>query len=307
MKTHHFSTALSTSLGKPNRFPSPAKLNLFLYINGKLPNGYHELQTLFQFLDFGDWLTIDIRQDRQIHITPEIPGLPLEQNLIYRAATLLQEKTGCTLGATIHLDKILPMGGGIGGGSSNAATTLLALNYLWQTHLSIDELAELGLKLGADVPIFVHGQAAFAEGVGEKIQYCEPQEKYYVVLKPDTAISTAVVFSDPNLPRNTEKRSLVQLLNQPFANDCEKVVRTQYPEVEKALLWLLQYAPARLTGTGACVFAEFDDEKSAQAVFQQKPKEFFGFVAKGLNVSPLHAMLKQLSTNQSIYTQPEVI
>ena len=186
------------------------------------------------------------------------------------------------------------MGGGIGGGSSNAATTLLALNYLWQTNLSIDELADLGLKLGADVPIFVHGQAAFAEGVGEKIQYCKPQEKYYVVLKPETAISTAVVFSDPDLPRNTEKRSLVQLLNQPFANDCEKVVRTQYPEVEKALLWLLQYAPARLTGTGACVFAEFDDEKSAQAVFQQKPKEFFGFVAKGLNVSPLHAMLKQL-------------
>ena len=307
MKTHHFSTALSTSLGKPNRFPSPAKLNLFLYINGKLPNGYHELQTLFQFLDFGDWLTIDIRQDKQIHITPEIPGLPLEQNLIYRAATLLQGKTGCTLGATIHLDKILPMGGGIGGGSSNAATTLLALNYLWQTNLSIDELAEIGLKLGADVPIFVHGQAAFAEGVGEKIQYCEPQEKYYVVLKPETAISTAVVFSDPDLPRNTEKRSLAELLNQPFANDCEKVVRTQYPEVEKALLWLLQYAPARLTGTGACVFAEFNDEKAAQAVFQHKPKEFFGFVAKGLNVSPLHVMLKQLSTNQSIYTQPEVI
>ena len=218
MKTHHFSTALSTSLGKPNRFPSPAKLNLFLYINGKLPNGYHELQTLFQFLDFGDWLTIDIRQDKQIHITPEIPGLPLEQNLIYRAATLLQEKTACTLGASIHLDKILPMGGGIGGGSSNAATTLLALNYLWQTNLSIDELAEIGLKLGADVPIFVHGQAAFAEGVGEKIQYCEPQEKYYVVLKPETAISTAVVFSDPDLPRNTEKRSLAELLNQPFAN-----------------------------------------------------------------------------------------
>ena len=145
------------------------------------------------------------------------------------------------------------------------------------------------------------------EGVGEKIQYCEPQEKYYVVLKPETAISTAVVFSDPDLPRNTEKRSLAELLNQPFANDCEKVVRTQYPEVEKALLWLLQYAPARLTGTGACVFAEFDDEKSAQAVFQQKPKEFFGFVAKGLNVSPLHTMLKQLSTNQFIYTQPEVI
>ena len=293
MKTHHFSTALSTSLGKPNRFPSPAKLNLFLYINGKLPNGYHELQTLFQFLDFGDWLTIDIRQDKQIHITPEIPGLPLEQNLIYRAATLLQEKTGCTLGATIHLDKILPMGGGIGGGSSNAATTLLALNYLWQTNLSIDELAEIGLKLGADVPIFVHGQAAFAEGVGEQITYCEAPEKWYLVLKPNVSISTAVVFSDPDLPRNTPKKPLQQLLQEKYANDCEKVVRDHYSEVEELLNWLVEYAPARLTGTGACVFAEFNDEQSAQLVLQAKPKNCFGFVAKGLNLSPLHAMLQR--------------
>lgn len=295
MKTHQFSTALSTesSLGKPRRFPSPAKLNLFLYINGKLPNSYHELQTLFQFLDFGDWLEIDVReQDDQIIITPNIPNLKTEDNLIYRAAKLLQEKAQVTQGATIHLDKILPMGGGVGGGSSNAATALLALNYLWKANLSINELAEMGLTLGADVPIFVHGHAAFAEGVGEKITYCDPTEKWFVVLKPESAISTAVIFNDPDLPRNTPKRTLNALLNAPYENDCQKVVLNHYSDVEKALNWLLKYAPARLTGTGACVFAEFDNEAEAQACFQQKPRELFGFVAKGLNVSPLHQLLK---------------
>jgi 4-(cytidine 5'-diphospho)-2-C-methyl-D-erythritol kinase len=301
MKSHQFSTALcqntTQSNGKPLRFPSPAKLNLFLYINGKLPNGYHELQTLFQFLDFGDWLEISIREeDNQIVLTPEIPNLKTEDNLIYRAAKLLQEKANIQLGANIHLNKILPIGGGVGGGSSNAATALVALNYLWQANLSIDELAKLGLTLGADVPIFVHGHAAFAEGVGEKITYCEPAEKWFVVLKPDDSISTAVIFQDPNLLRNTPKKSLEQLLSEPYVNDCEKVVINHYSNVEKAINWLLQYAPARLTGTGACVFAEFDHEAEAQAVFRQKPEEFFGFVAKGLNVSPLHAMLKQLSS-----------
>ena len=252
MKSHQFSTALcqntTQSNGKPLRFPSPAKLNLFLYINGKLPNGYHELQTLFQFLDFGDWLEISIREeDNQIVLTPEIPNLKTEDNLIYRAAKLLQEKANIQLGANIHLDKILPMGGGVGGGSSNAATALVALNYLWQANLSIDELAKLGLTLGADVPIFVHGHAAFAEGVGEKITYCEPAEKWFVVLKPDDSISTAVIFRDPNLPRNTPKKSLEQLLSEPYVNDCEKVVINHYSNVEKALNWLLQYAPARLT------------------------------------------------------------
>ena len=313
MKSHQFSTALcqntTQSNGKPLRFPSPAKLNLFLYINGKLPNGYHELQTLFQFLDFGDWLEISVREeDNQIILTPEIPNLKTEDNLIYRAAKLLQEKANIPFGANIHLDKILPMGGGVGGGSSNAATALVALNYLWQANLSIDELAKLGLTLGADVPIFVHGHAAFAEGVGEKITYCEPAEKWFVVLKPDDSISTAVIFQDQNLKRNTPKKSLEQLLSDPYVNDCEKVVINHYSNVEKALNWLLQYAPARLTGTGACVFAEFDHKAEAQAVFRQKPETFFGFVAKGLNVSPLHAMLKQLS---STYThrqsKPEVL
>lgn len=312
MKNYQFSTALldtTSQNGKLLRFPSPAKLNLFLYINGRLPNGYHELQTLFQFLDFGDWLEISVREnDDRIVLTPEIPNLKTEDNLIYRAAKLLQEKARISQGATIHLDKILPMGGGVGGGSSNAATALVALNYLWQADLSVEELAQLGLSLGADVPIFVHGHAAFAEGVGEKIRDCDPAEKWFVVLKPDDAISTAVVFQDPNLPRNTPKKSLEQLLNESYRNDCEKVVVNHYSNVEKALNWLLQYAPARLTGTGACVFAEFDRETDAQAVFRQKPAEFFGFVAKGLNVSPLHAMLKQLSsTHTHRQSTPEVL
>ena len=298
MKSHQFSTALcqntTQSNGKPLRFPSPAKLNLFLYINGKLPNGYHELQTLFQFLDFGDWLEMSIREeDNQIVLTPEIPNLKTEDNLIYRAAKLLQEKANIQFGANIHLDKILPMGGGVGGGSSNAATTLVALNDLWKTGLTTEELAQLGLSLGADVPIFVHGKAAFAEGVGEQITYCEVPEKWYVVLKPNVSISTAVIFSDPDLPRQTPKKPLSQLLQEEYANDCEKVVRDHYSEVEELLNWLVKYAPARLTGTGACVFAEFDDEKSAQWVLEAKPQNCFGFVAKGLNLSPLHAMLQR--------------
>lgn len=300
MKNYQFSTALLSSKqqGKKWRFPCPAKLNLFLYINAQRPDGYHELQTLFQFLDFGDWLSIDVRSDGEIILTPEIPHLKTEDNLIYRAAKLLQQKTGCTLGADLHLDKILPMGGGVGGGSSNAATALVALNYLWNTKLPLSELAELGLQLGADVPIFVHGQAAFAEGVGEKLTFCQPPEKWFLVLKPETSISTAVVFKDPHLPRNTAKRPLKELLVTKYENDCEKVVLNHYSEVEEVLGWLLQYAPARLTGTGACVFAEFDNEQAAQSAFLDKPEKYFGFVAQGKNISPLHQMLKYLSQQE---------
>ncbi|PJG83321.1 4-(cytidine 5'-diphospho)-2-C-methyl-D-erythritol kinase [Caviibacterium pharyngocola] len=295
MKPYRFSTALlPKKQGDMLFFPCPAKLNLFLYINAKRADGYHELQTLFQFLDFGDWLGIALRDDQKITLKPDIPDLKTEDNLIYRAARLLQEKTGTTLGADLVLDKILPMGGGVGGGSSDAATTLVALNHLWQTGLSLNELAELGLTLGADVPIFVHGKAAFAEGVGEKLTFCSPPEKWYAVIKPNVSISTAVVFKDPNLPRDTPKRPLAQLLNEKYTNDCEKVVRNHYSEVEETLLRLLKYAPARLTGTGACVFAECNDEQSAQAVLRAKPEKFFGFVAKGLNYSPLHQMLEKL-------------
>lgn len=279
---------------KKNLFPSPAKLNLFLYINGKRPDGYHELQTLFQFLDYGDWLTINPCQDGQIHLSPALCGVKNEDNLIYRAAKLLQQKTDCTKGAEITIEKVLPIGGGIGGGSSNAATTLVALNHLWQTKLSCQTLCKLGRQLGADVPIFVAGHAAFAEGVGEILTPCFPEEKWFVVLKPDIAISTTNIFTAPDLPRQTPKRSLAELLALPYANDCEKVVRNLYPEVEELLLWLLKYAPARLTGTGACIFAEFDNQEQAQAVFSAKPKHITGFVAQGLNHSPLQRMIEKL-------------
>ena len=281
-------------LGKPLRFPCPAKLNLFLYINQKRADGYHELQTLFQFLDYGDWLTITINRSGKIELSETLANVPLQQNLIYRAALLLQQTCQCQFGATIQLEKHLPMGGGVGGGSSDAATTLVALNYLWQTNLSTTQLAELGLQLGADVPIFVHGKAAFAEGVGEKITYCQPQEKYYVVVKPPVAISTAAIFRDVNLPRNTPKKTITELLVGNYTNDCEKVVRDHYPEVEQAIQWLVQYAPTRLTGTGACIFAEFTDKDQALAVFEQRPANLTGFVAKGVNESPLYLTLKQL-------------
>lgn len=272
-------------------FPSPAKLNLFLYITGQRTDGYHELQTLFQFLDFGDELTITPTQDGQIRLNTTLDAVPTEQNLIYRAAILLQQQTACQQGAHITLLKRLPMGGGVGGGSSNAATTLVALNHLWQTGLSLETLAEIGLQLGADVPIFVRGFAAFAEGVGEKLTPCFPPEKWYLVLKPTVSISTPLIFSHPDLPRNTPVRSMETCLAGKWANDCEKIVRDQYSEVEELLSWLIQYAPSQLTGTGACVFAEFECEADAQRVFAQKPAHIQGFVAKGQNISPLHQNL----------------
>lgn len=272
-------------------FPSPAKLNLFLYITGKLPNGYHELQTLFQFLDFGDEIEIEITAQSEIKLLNAVEGVATEENLIYRAAKLLQKQTACSQGAKIAVNKKLPMGAGLGGGSSNAATVLVALNHLWQTQLSLEQLAELGLSLGADVPIFVHGFAAFAEGVGEKLTPCKIPEKWYLVLKPDVAISTAAIFSHQDLPRNTPKRTLTVLLQSPWLNDCEKIVKDLYPEVDECLSWLIKYAPARLTGTGACVFAEFDCKDDALAAFQAMPSDYQGFVAQGQNISPLHQTL----------------
>lgn len=276
------------------KFPSPAKLNLFLYITGKRPNGYHDLQTLFQFLNFGDEIDIETTDDGEIVLLNEVAGVAKEDNLIYRSAKLLQNQTACKRGAKIRVTKNLPMGGGVGGGSSNAATVLVALNYLWNTGLSLEKLAEIGLSLGADVPIFVRGFAAFAEGVGEVLTPCEPAEKWYVVLKPNVSISTAVVFQDPNLPRNTPKRSMEELMAETWANDCEKTVRSHYFEVEDLMAKLLKYAPFRLTGTGACIFAEFDSESEARAVFAHKPENLFGFVAKGQNRSPLHQQLNLL-------------
>ncbi|USD40442.1 4-(cytidine 5'-diphospho)-2-C-methyl-D-erythritol kinase [Vibrio sp. SCSIO 43135] len=274
-------------------WPSPAKLNLFLYITGQQENGYHDLQTLFQFLDHGDELSITTSSEGTITILPEIPGLKTEDNLIYKAAMALRAYTGCLLGAEIVLTKKLPMGGGIGGGSSNAATTLIALNYLWDLKLSDIQLAEIGLALGADVPVFVRGFAAFAEGVGEHLTQVSPQEKYYLVVRPSVSIATADIFRHPDLTRNTPKRAMATLLEQEYVNDCEKIVRMLYPEVDKQLSWLLQYAPSRLTGTGSCVFAEFSSKKEAEAVLDQLPDTVSAFVAQGRNISPLKETLAE--------------
>lgn len=278
-----------------NQWPSPAKLNLFLYITGQRPDGYHTLQTLFQFLDYGDTLTIEPRQDGVLRLLTPIAGVPDEQNLIIRAARLLMQAAAERLpvgsGADISIDKRLPMGGGLGGGSSNAATVLVALNHLWQTGLSVDELAALGLTLGADVPVFVRGHAAFAEGVGEILTPVDVEEKWYLVAHPGVSIPTPVIFGDPELPRNTPRRSIETLLKCEFSNDCEVIARKRFREVDAALSWLLEYAPSRLTGTGACVFAEFDTESAARQVLEQAPEWLQGFIARARNVSPLlHAI-----------------
>ncbi|RCX04008.1 MULTISPECIES: 4-(cytidine 5'-diphospho)-2-C-methyl-D-erythritol kinase [Kosakonia] len=274
-------------------WPAPAKLNLFLYITGQRADGYHTLQTLFQFLDYGDTLSIEPRRDGEIRLLTPVEGVPDEENLIVRAARLLMQRAAQSgrlpagSGAEIAIDKRLPMGGGLGGGSSNAATVLVALNHLWGCKLSVDELAELGLRLGADVPVFVRGHAAFAEGVGEILTPVNPPEKWYLVAHPGVSIPTPVIFKDPELPRNTPQRSIDTLLKCEFGNDCEVIARKRFREVDAALSWLLEYAPSRLTGTGACVFSEFDTESAARQVLEQAPEWLHGFVARGVNLSPL--------------------
>ncbi len=278
-------------------WPSPAKLNLFLYITGRRPDGYHNLQTLFQFLDYGDTLTITPRQDGQLNLLTPVEGVPNEANLIVRAARLLMAEARAlgTLpagaGADITIDKRLPMGGGLGGGSSNAATVLVALNHLWGTGLSEDQLAQAGITLGADVPVFVRGHAAFAEGVGELLTPVNPEEKWYLVAHPGVSIGTPIIFNDPDLPRSTPARDIQTLLKCEFCNDCEVIARKRFREVDTLLCWLLEYAPSRLTGTGACVFAEFDTALAARQVLEQIPEWAQGFVARGVNVSPLHNRL----------------
>ena len=273
---------------------SPAKLNLCLKIMGRREDGYHLLQSLFQLLDYGDTLTYTARTDNDISLSPAFKGVAAKDNLILRAARALQDETGCRLGADIHCQKILPMGGGIGGGSSNAATTLLALNQLWQTHLSIDALAEIGLQLGADVPIFVRGRTAWAEGVGEQLTPAEMPQHWYVVIHPGVSIGTREIFSHQELTRNSRPIRIAAFLEQGAGNDCENVVKSLYPEVKNALEWLNQFAPAQLTGTGSCLFARFADEASAREVFSSRPASYSGFVARGVNVSPSHTALNQI-------------
>lgn len=272
---------------------SPAKLNLFLHITGRRADGYHTLQTLFQLLDYGD--TLRFTASDTLTLTPDLPGVTSADNLIVRAARLLQQHTGCTRGATITLEKRLPLGGGIGGGSSNAATTLLALNHMWGLRLPLDELAALGLQLGADVPVFVRGHTAWAEGVGERLQAIVTPPRNYLILVPPCAISTARIFSDAALTRNSSPITIAAFLREGGRNDCEPVTKKLYPEVNLALIKLGQFAPAQMTGTGACVFASFVERSAAESVLQQVlrqlPAGFRGFVAAGVNRSPVHAAL----------------
>ena len=274
--------------------PAPAKLNLMLHILGRRADGYHELQTLFQFLDFGDELGFALRQDGMIQLHTPIDGVPHDSNLIVRAACLLQQHANCALGADIWLDKRLPMGGGIGGGSSDAATTLLGLNHLWQLNYSEDQLASLGLSLGADVPVFVRGHAAFAEGVGEKLQPVTLSEPWFLVAIPQVLVSTAEIFSDPELTRDTPPIKVRSLLEGGGRNDCQPVVTKRYQEVRNALILLNKFVPTRLTGTGACVFGSFPNQDDADKVARQLPATLPSFIAQGRNISMLHRKLETL-------------
>ncbi len=275
--------------------PAPAKLNLMLHIVGRRADGYHELQTLFQFLDYADQLHFAARQDGIIRLHNPLDGVPHDSNLIVRAARALQQQSGCALGADIWLDKQLPMGGGIGGGSSDAATTLLGLNHLWQLQWDEDRLAELGLSLGADVPVFVRGHAAFAEGVGERLQPVSLDEPWYLVLVPQVSVSTAEIFRAPELTRNTPAITLHAVLERGGHNDCQPVVEQRYPEIRNALILLNKFTSARLTGTGGCVFGSFPSKVEADKVAAQLPASLPGFVAKGSNISMLHRTLQSLT------------
>jgi 4-diphosphocytidyl-2-C-methyl-D-erythritol kinase len=271
--------------------PAVAKLNLFLHITGRRADGYHNLQTLFQLLDVGDELTFSLRDNSDITLDCNNSELINEQNLVLRAARLLQQYSKCAQGCDIYLQKRLPMGGGLGGGSSDAATTLLGLNKLWQLGLSLDTLAELGLKLGADVPLFIRGFTAFAEGVGEKLLPLPMPEKVYLVVTPDCHISTAEIFQHPDLIRNTPNIGFEQVLTAQWHNDCQPLVEQLYPIVAITLQWLVEYAPCQMTGTGASVFAAFPDQTSAQHALAQLPPSWRGFIAKGVNQSPVWAAL----------------
>ena len=272
-------------------WPAPAKLNLMLHIVGRRADGYHLLQTVFQFLDYCDWLEIVPRSDGVIERINAIPGLAAECDLIVRAAHLLQRATGTSHGASMRIVKNLPLGGGLGGGSSDAATVLVALNHYWQTGLPLAELAQLGLQLGADVPVFIHGHAAWAEGVGEQLTPAYLPQPWFVVVKPNCAVSTAAIFNDPELTRNSPLSTIAALTDGAGRNDCAAVVFRRYPQVAEAAAWLGKYAKAQLTGTGACVFAAFEQREAAKQVLAQLPAAWEGFIAQGCNLSPLHQRL----------------
>lgn len=270
--------------GQP--WPAPAKLNLFLHVLGRRGDGYHELQTAFQFVDLCDELSFEPRADGRIVRTEGPPDIPEGEDLAVRAAQRLREAAGVRAGVAIRLTKRIPIQGGLGGGSSDAATTLVALNRLWGIGLGPADLARLGVQLGADVPVFLLGRAAWAEGIGERLTPIDPPEVTYVVVRPDCRVSTAEVFQAPELTRNSPPITIRAFFGTGERNDCEPVVRARYPQVAAALDWLDARAPARLSGTGSCVFAAMNEER-ARGVLRELPQRWRGFCVRARNRSPL--------------------
>lgn len=283
-------------------WPAPAKINLFLHILGRRKDGYHVLQTAFQFLDYGDELGFLPRDDGQILPRYVLTGVTESQDIIIRAAHLLRQTANIRQGVEIELIKRLPMGGGLGGGSSDAATTLHALNQIWDCNLPFQQLEKLGLQLGADVPVFVRGLACWAEGVGERLSPIEPVEPWYLIIKPPVSVATAEIFAASELTRNSQPITIRDLLEGKTRNDCEPVVRMRYPQVANALNWLSGYTRVYMSGTGACIFGAFERRDQAENVLraldvQQKNGAMFigeGFIAKGLNQSPLIKRLRNI-------------
>jgi 4-diphosphocytidyl-2-C-methyl-D-erythritol kinase len=274
-------------------YAAPAKLNLLLRVLGRRSDGYHLLQTVFRFIDYGDELRFRVRDDGVIVRVNDVPGVPAVNDLCVRAAQALKQASGSGRGADILLDKRLPLGGGLGGGSSDAATTLLALNDLWNAGLSRQQLIDLAVKLGADVPVFVFGENALAEGIGEQLRPLSLPPAWYVVLCPPVMVSTAAVFSHPELKRDSQKvtiQGFTDAMSGVAVNDLQALVVRQYPEVARHLDWLSHHGRSLMTGSGACVFAAFDAEAAARRVFAQLPANMRGFVARGLQRHPLYRL-----------------
>jgi 4-diphosphocytidyl-2-C-methyl-D-erythritol kinase len=272
-------------------WPAPAKLNLFLHVLARRADGYHELQTAYQLIDLADTLSFELRGDPEIRRIEGPVAVATESDLTVRAARLLQAAAGIGDGVDIRLEKRIPVQGGLGGGSSDAATTLVALNELWDLHLSAEKLAEAGLSLGADLPLFIHGRSAWGEGIGERLTPIDLSPRHYAVIFPGVGASTAEVFQASELTRNSPRLTIRAFLQAGGRNDCAPVATGRYPEIARALAWLARRGDARLTGTGSCVFAGFAERRQAEAAISDLPGEWTGFVARGLDRSPLQERL----------------
>ena len=274
------------------KLPAPAKINLFLHINHQQDDGYHEIQTLFQLTDYCDQLQFSVRKDGKIHVNAEIPGLAASNNLVMQAAKLMQQHDKKRRGVDIILEKNIPIGAGLGGGSSNAATTILGLNVLWDLQIPEEQLLQLGSQIGADVPVFIKGKSCWAEGIGNQLTAMKLPNSVFLVVIPPVSVPTAEIFFDKALKRDTAKLERSLDLIETGKNDCQPVVISRYPEVGEALDWLSQFASAKMTGTGSCVFARFENEEKAEQILHKLPKHLKGFITFGLNESPLLTALR---------------